>query len=65
MAKQQQMDDRDLLALVNSHEKAAIGSSNGAANLATSGTTTQYGSVDVERAQALDYYHGRPLGNEV
>jgi hypothetical protein len=59
------MDDRDLLALINGHEKASIGSSNGAANIATSGTTTQYGSVDVERAQALDYYHGRPLGNEV
>ena len=59
------MEDRDLLALVNAHEKAAIGSSNGAANIATSGTTTSYGSVDVERAQALDYYHGRPLGNEV
>ena len=59
------MDERDLLNLVNSHEKAAIGSSNGAANIATSGTTTQYGAVDVERAQALDYYHGRPLGNEV
>jgi hypothetical protein len=59
------MDDRELLSLVNAHEKAAIGSSNGAANIATSGTTTQYGSIDVERAQALDYYHGRPLGNEV
>lgn len=61
----EKMDNAGLLALVNMHERASIGSSNGAANIATSGTTSEYGSVDVERAQALDYYHGRPLGNEV
>jgi len=61
------MDSRTLLNLVNAHERASIGSSAGAgaANIATTGTTTQYGSVEVERAQALDYYHGRALGNEV
>lgn len=64
-ASKGRMDDRDLLNLVNAHERSAMGSSVGAANIATSGTTTQYGAVDVERAQALDYYHGRPLGNEV
>lgn len=63
--KRQKMDERTLLQLVSLHEKNAIGSSSTAANIATSGTTTSYGSVDVERAQALDYYHGRPLGNEV
>lgn len=59
------MDERQLLALVNLHEKNSIGSTSSAANIATAGTTTEYGSVDVERAQAMDYYHGRPLGNEV
>lgn len=59
------MDEQGLLALVNLHEKNSIGSSSTAANIATAGTTTEYGSVDVERAQAMDYYHGRPLGNEV
>src|SRR6185312_14119728 len=59
------MDSRQLLALINLHERNALGSSSSATNIATQGTTSQYGAVDVERAQALDYYHGRPLGNEV
>ena len=59
------MDSRQLLALINLHERNALGSSSSATNIATSGTTSQYGAVDVERAQAMDYYHGRPLGNEV
>lgn len=50
MAEHQQMDERDLLNLVNHHEKAAMGSSNAAQNIATAGTTSQYGAVDVERA---------------
>jgi hypothetical protein len=59
------MDNRQLLALINLHERNALGSSSSATNIATQGTTSQYGAVDVERAQAMDYYHGRPLGNEV
>lgn len=41
-----------------------MGGSSAATNMATAGTTTNYGALDVERAVALDYYHGRPLGNE-
>ncbi len=41
-----------------------MGGSSAATNMATAGTTTNYGTLDVERAVALDYYHGRPLGNE-
>jgi len=41
-----------------------MGGSSPATNMATAGTTTNYGTLDVERATALDYYHGRPLGNE-
>lgn len=59
------MDERELLSLVNMHERNAIGSPTSAANIAINGATTDYGAVDVERAQAMDYYHGRPLGNEV
>ncbi len=65
MTKSVRMTERDLLNLIDMHEKAAMGGSTQAANIATSGTTTQYGALDVERAQAMDYYHGRPLGNEV
>lgn len=58
------MSDRQLLAIIAQHEQAAMGGTSAATNLATAGTTTNYGTLDVERAQALDYYHGRPLGNE-
>lgn len=58
------MTDRQLLGLIAQHEQAAMGGSSAATNMATAGTTTNYGTLDVERATALDYYHGRPLGNE-
>lgn len=58
------MTERQLLALISLHENAAMGGTTQAANMATAGTMTNYGALDVERATALDYYHGRPLGNE-
>lgn len=58
------MTDRQLLGLIAQHEQAAMGGSSAATNMATAGTATNYGTLDVERATALDYYHGRPIGNE-
>lgn len=63
--KAARLDERQLLALVEQRARNAIGSPSSAMSIATQGTTNNYGAVDVERAQALDYYHGRPLGNEV
>ncbi len=57
--------DDQLLAMIRSHEAQAMGGSTQAASLSTPGTNVSYGPLDVERAQAMDYYHGRPIGNEM
>ncbi len=57
--------DDQLLSMIRAHEAQAMGGSTQAASLSTPGTTVSYGPLDVERAQAMDYYHGRPIGNEM
>ncbi|MHB1798555.1 MAG: portal protein [Vulcanimicrobiaceae bacterium] len=57
--------DDQLLSMIRTHEAQAMGGSTQAASLSTPGTTVSYGPLDVERAQAMDYYHGRPIGNEM
>lgn len=54
----------ELLAMVRRQEQQAMGNTTQAASLSTPGTTVSYGPLDVERAKAMDYYHGRPFGNE-
>src|SRR5574337_806443 len=41
------MTDRQLLAIIAQHEQAAMGGTSAATNLATAGTTTNYGTQDV------------------
>ena len=45
------MRDNELVAVIKSHRKNALGADDGALSL--------------ERADAFDHYHGRPYGNEV
>ena len=67
MADNRQMSDEGLLALIAQYEKEALGSSVAAG--ATVGTT-YYSSaqllttLEIDRFNALNYYYGRPFGNE-
>ena len=61
------MSDEDLLALIASYEKAALGSEVAAG--ATVSTTFSNSSqlmttLEIDRFNALNMYYGRPLGNE-
>lgn len=45
------LTERDLIAIIQSHRKEALGSEDG--------------DLSDQRATAMDHYHGRPYGNEV
>lgn len=62
------MSDDDLLSLIAQYEKSALGSEVAAG--ATVGTTFSNSSqlmttLDIDRFNALSFYYGRPLGNEI
>lgn len=62
------MSDEDLLALIATYEKSALGSEVAAG--ATVGTTFSNSSqlmttLEIDRFNALNFYYGRPLGNEI
>src|SRR5690348_6329409 len=60
------MTEEELLGVVKAHERASLGSSaSSGAVVGMSGVyRTDAETLEIERAQAMDYYHGRPLGNE-
>jgi hypothetical protein len=60
------MTDEELLGVVKAHERASLGSSasSGAVTGMAGVYRTDAETLEIERAQAMDYYHGRPLGNE-
>ncbi len=64
----EQMSDTQLAAIIEAHAQAALGQSSGGA---ATGTTiagvndSRQSTLEIERAMALDYYNGRPMGNEV
>src|SRR5689334_668562 len=62
------MTEQELLAIIAGHEKAAMGNSS-AAGFGISATTTLTGgnmtTLELDNYNALNYYYGRPLGNEM
>jgi len=44
------MDDREVIAIIEGHRRSSLGGDEG--------------QLSIERAAALDHYHGRPYGNE-
>lgn len=62
------MSDADLLSLIAQCEKDALGSpvASGASVGTTYSTSTQLlTTLEIDRFDALNFYYGRPLGNEV
>lgn len=51
MKKTAKMDDAELVSIIQSHRRNALG--------------YEDGELSNERARAMDHYHGRPYGNEV
>jgi hypothetical protein len=64
----ERMSEQDLLNLIARLEQASLGSSvSQGANLATTvyPTSTAMTTLELDRWNALNYYYGRPLGNEI
>lgn len=64
----EKMSDEDLLHLIATYEKSALGSS--VATGATVGTSVipanqSMTNLEIDRWNAINFYHARPLGNEI
>lgn len=63
--QKRQMEEGDLLGLIKAHEEASLGSSVSSGSTTGSGNPEDMPTLEMSRANALDAFMARPLGNEV